>query len=91
MPRWSKTIAGTAPDGSRFSAIVCGRTKHEPCSTPGCVSHAGILCDYSVTREGVVGTCDRRCCQLHSKRVGKNRDYCLPHARVALTLGEGNA
>lgn len=59
--------------------IACGRTPRQYCETCGVPSQA--LCDYPVVRNGKEATCDRKCCRRHSKHVGPEKDYCLPHQR----------
>lgn len=58
-------------------AIVCRRNTPQTCQT--CGGRSRILCDFPVVRKGKTETCDRRCCDVHSRKVGPNRDYCLPH------------
>lgn len=67
------------PDGV---VIVCGRrrrTERRKCFSRWCPRDAEKLCDYPI---GDGKTCDRRCCDRHSRPVeGKaDTDYCLEHA-----------
>lgn len=62
------------------TAIVCGRGRRpramNPCFVQECPRDAGKLCDYPV--EGGK-TCDRPCCDRHSRNVGPDKDFCLEH------------
>lgn len=77
MPRWSKVINL----GNGVTAIACGSSPRQKCSTPGCTRHAGKLCDYPVTRKGKPGTCDRAVCDRCATSIAPDVDYCAPHAR----------
>lgn len=66
--------------------IVCGpKTPQRRCSEPGCTKPSTVLCDWPV--EGVhrpEKTCDRKLCQEHAHRVGRDTDYCPQHAAEVL-------
>ena len=75
--------------GNGVTGIICGRgRRHEPCSVPGCTRAHCRLCDYPVTRAGVAGTCDAKLCGQHAVHVGKDKDYCLPHSKLAVKQTE---
>lgn len=60
--------------------IVCSRTSgKEKCKW--CGKPTEKLCDFPVTRDGKKTTCDAKMCSGCTKKVGKNIDYCPPHAR----------
>lgn len=73
--------------GPNVMAIACTRGRQlGPCSTPGCTRAASRLCDYPLTQLEVgkePKTCDRKLCDRCAVRVGPNRDYCGPHAKLA--------
>lgn len=68
------------------AAFVCvrGRGRVQKCAEPGCGDPTTPLCD-----EPVAGgrTCDRRMCDAHRTRVGRNRDRCPLHAPGAASRG----
>lgn len=88
MPRFSQTIRDPKTGAT---VIVCGRRDRKPCSTPGCTGDATVQCDFPVYRANGIGipgsarrpnaTCDRYVCRRCAVNVGKDRDYCPPHAR----------
>ncbi len=67
----------------RTVRLACTRgRKHAACSVPGCGREHTKLCDYALTNTSS-GTCDAKLCDAHASRVGPDRDYCPPHARLA--------
>jgi hypothetical protein len=83
---------GQLPGGVFF--VACTRRPKgnlTSCKHPGCRRPCVALCDYPVTRSGRKGTCDAELCGDHRKRVGKNRDFCVPHARLAESLKPADA
>lgn len=59
--------------------IVCTRPRRRRCKAPGCTGWATILCDFFIPK-GKGRTCDRPCCERHSRNVGPDRDLCFEHA-----------
>jgi len=69
--------------GGGASAIICTRgERRRSCATPGCANRADKQCDFPVTRNGKVGTCDRFVCSRCAVSKGHDLDFCPPHARV---------
>ena len=69
------------------SGLICrgrGRLKREPCFVRDCLRAGEVLCDWPMKAgpEKTI-TCDRRCCRIHAKSVGPDKDYCLEHALQA--------
>jgi len=65
--------------GNGVTGWACSRG--ERCKE--CGGRASKLCDYPL-RGGKAGkTCDAALCAKCAVNVGPDRDYCLPHARVA--------
>jgi hypothetical protein len=60
--------------------IKCSRGGHARCES--CGRPATIQCDYPVTRDGKMGTCDRWQCRDCAIPVGPNLDYCKVHANM---------
>jgi hypothetical protein len=68
--------------GNGSTAMACSRGRRRPkCQEPGCNRPCDVECDFPLRGEKAGKTCDRKCCRGHSKRVGPNRDHCLPHAK----------
>jgi hypothetical protein len=64
-------------DGTTVIACSRGDTR---CRVKGCHRRFEVLCDYPVTRNGRIGTCDRKVCRQHAWVVGDDRDFCDRHA-----------
>ncbi len=65
------------------TAVVCTRgpaKRRRHCSSPGCESAAGLLCDYAVAGK----TCDRPMCVKHATQPDRFKDvhFCETHAAV---------
>lgn len=66
--------------------IVCRRgprRRAAPCSVPGCSASHERLCDFPLKGKKAGQTCDAKLCLEHATRVGLDRDYCPPHAKLA--------
>lgn len=77
-----------SPDGEiLFVACSRGRTRHAPCDCCGKRPHTK-LCDYPLQGKRAGQTCDRKMCASCATKVGPDRDYCPPHAKLAGPLLE---
>lgn len=62
--------------------FACDRSKRQSCSAPGCSKWASKLCDFPVHNPKKKSrTCDAPMCDQHATSMGKEIDYCPPHAR----------
>lgn len=65
--------------GDGGAVIVCSRGARAStvaCFVQGCLHWAAVQCDWPT---GLGKTCDRFCCDRHSRRVGPDKDHCLEH------------
>ncbi len=68
--------------GNGVTAIVCTRgQRSKRCKE--CGARASILCDYPLRGKAAGRTCDAALCTRCAVNVGRDRDYCGPHARIA--------
>jgi hypothetical protein len=80
--------------GGGIFAVTCTRGPRgqlASCAAPGCRRPCVALCDWPVTKDGKTGTCSAQCCDTHRKRVSKNEDWCLPHAKLSESLKPAGA
>lgn len=62
--------------------IQCSRGLNYRCRFCGS-GNATKLCDFPLRGEMAGKTCDIRMCARCAVKVGENKDYCPPHARMA--------
>lgn len=70
-------------DGGGVVGFACTRGRSRArCQEPGCTREHDVLCDFPLTGAATGRTCDRKCCRGPAKSAGKDRNYCLAHARA---------
>lgn len=67
-------------------AIVCHRREPaRPCAF--CGAPTRTLCDFPLRGKRAGATCNKRVCEKCATVIGKDRDLCPPHARMAREYG----
>lgn len=70
--------------GPGIALITCRRGgRRLPCQVPGCTNPHVALCDFPLAGPKAGRTCDRRMCEAHRTRVGRDQDHCAVHAALA--------